>query len=215
MAKIIGVVQVKGGVGRSTLATNLAAALSLAGPTTLIDGDVPQGTSASWGALRKGAGRLGALTVTTAQDHVELVHKARQLVGSQDYIVIDGPPRIAEITKVMLIMSRLCLLPLGASAAEVWATSDLVQTVEAARRRRPEIDVRIVWNRYREHTRSARELSEAVHAQLGLVEMQSRLGYRVAYGEALGRGLSVAEWTDRLARDEFAGLVAEVRAALE
>jgi len=45
MADIIGVIQVKGGVGRSTIATNLAAILSAAGPTTLIDCDLPQGTA--------------------------------------------------------------------------------------------------------------------------------------------------------------------------
>jgi chromosome partitioning protein len=52
MTQIIGIIQVKGGVGRSTIATNLAAAFSVNQPTVLIDCDLPQGTSASWYAVR-------------------------------------------------------------------------------------------------------------------------------------------------------------------
>ena len=55
MPKVIGVIQVKGGAGRSTLSTNLAGELSKVGKTVLIDGDMPQGTSASWFAVRQEA----------------------------------------------------------------------------------------------------------------------------------------------------------------
>jgi len=49
--KVIGVIQVKGGAGRSTVSTNLAGELSKLGKTVLIDCDMPQGTSASWYAI--------------------------------------------------------------------------------------------------------------------------------------------------------------------
>jgi len=45
MPKVIGVVQIKGGAGRSTLATNLAGELGKMAKTVLIDCDMPQGTS--------------------------------------------------------------------------------------------------------------------------------------------------------------------------
>lgn len=215
MGRIIGIVQVKGGVGRSTLATNLAAALAQNSRVALIDADVPQGTSASWGKLREQAGRLGEMTVACVADHRALVSKVRELVEINDFVVVDGPPRLAEVTRAIMIMSRLCLVPLGASAAEIWATADLVKTIIEARGRRLDINARIVWNRFREHTRSARELGEAAEKQLGLPALQSKLGYRVAYSEALARGLSIAEWTDRQAQDEFAALMVEIKQLLE
>lgn len=215
MAKIVSIVQVKGGAGRSTLATNLAATLARAGSTTLIDGDVPQGTSLSWGALRQGAGRLGALSVVAAASHLDLAHKVQQLTGTQDYIVIDGPPRIAEVTRAMLIMSDLCLIPLGPSVAEVWATTDLLKTIEQARLNQHPVDARIVWNRFRGHTRSARELGESVKAELGMPELQARLGSRVAYCEALARGLVVDEWHDKAASAELQALAQEVLSILQ
>lgn len=214
MGRIIGIVQVKGGVGRSTLATSLAAALAQDGRTALIDADVPQGTSASWGALRERAGRLGQLTVAGVADHRALVSKTRELVAINDFVVIDGPPRLAEVTRAIMVMSRLCLVPLGASAAEIWATADLVKTINEARDRRLDINAYIVWNRFREHTRSARELGETVEKQLGIQALHSKMGYRVAYSEALARGLSVEEWPDRQAQHEFAALVAEIRQQL-
>ena len=52
--KDISLVQQKGGSGRSTLATNIATGiLSKAHDVTLIDCDVPQGTTASWYAIRR------------------------------------------------------------------------------------------------------------------------------------------------------------------
>lgn len=210
MAYIVGIVQVKGGVGRSTLATNLAAALAQMAPTALIDADIPQGTSASWGTLREQGGRLGQLTVAGVADHRALVSTARTLASQHKFIVIDGPPRLAEVTRAILIMSRLSLVPLGASAAEMWATADLVNTINEARARHLDVNAHIVWNRFREHTLSARALSEAAERELALPVLQSRLGYRVAYAEALARGLSVAEWPDRQAQQEFSRLAREV-----
>lgn len=65
-AKTIGIVQVKGGAVRFTVSTTLAGELSKQGKTVLIDGDMPQGTSASWYAVRQQAGKAGNLIADTA-----------------------------------------------------------------------------------------------------------------------------------------------------
>ncbi|AJE02084.1 ParA family protein [Geobacter pickeringii] len=215
MADIIGIVQVKGGVGRSTIATNLAAILSLRKPTALVDCDLPQGTSASWYEVRKGEMPPENLTLAAARDHRELVSRVAELSGGHRYVVIDGPPRLAAMTRAIIVMSQLCLVPLNASAAEIWSTADLVRTVEEARQVRSDVDARIVWNRFRGNTREAQELSAAARDELNLSEMATRLGYRVAYSEALARGLSVDEWLDRTAHAEMRALVDEVRAILK
>ena len=207
--KTIGVIQVKGGAGRSTVATNLAGELSKVGRTVLIDGDMPQGTAASWFAMRQSAGKAAGLTADTAGDHRELVAKVKQHAGA-DFIVLDGPPRIAEMTRAILMLSDLCLLPVGASVAEIWATTDVLAIIEEARKVRP-VDARMIWTRHRPNTNLARELSEQAGAELGLRPMHSALCLRVAYPEALGAGLTVAETGDANARAEVGALVAEVR----
>jgi chromosome partitioning protein len=214
MTQIVGVIQVKGGVGRSTIATNLSAVLSLKKPTALIDCDLPQGTSASWYAVRKSEVPPANLTLALVRDYRELVKVVHEAGRDHRYIVIDGPPRIAEMTRAILAMSTLCLVPLGASGAEIWSTADLLATIDEARRFRPDIDARIVWNRFRGRTREAHDLSEGARKELGLKELTTRLGYRVAYSEALARGLSVDEWLDRTAHAEMLSLAAEVKGIL-
>lgn len=88
----------------------------------------------------------------------------------------------------------------------IWSTADLLATVAEARKLRPEMDVRIVA-----HTREASLLSAAAPEELGLPELSSRLGYRVAYSEALARVLSGCEWLDRNAHAEMDALVLEVQ----
>jgi chromosome partitioning protein len=210
MSKVIGIIQVKGGAGRSTIATNLAGILSAEGKrVALIDCDMPQGTSASWAAIRL-ADKPDSLTVATASSHQELVAVVKSLDAEHDYLVLDGPPRIAEMTRAALILSHLCLIPLSASAAEIWATSDLLATIHEARELKPSVDARILWTRFRGSTKSAQELSAAAQSELGLKELKAKLGYRVAFSEALARGMTAAEWPERTARVEMQSVAREV-----
>lgn len=212
MAKTIGIIQVKGGAGRSTLATNLAGEFSKLGKTVLIDGDMPQGTSASWCAVRDAANKMGNLTTDTAADHTELVAKMSQYQES-DYIVLDGPPRIAEMTKAIMMLADICLIPVGASVAEVWATSDVLTIIEAAKKVRP-INAKMIWTRHRSFTNLAKGLSEQAKAELGLPILKTAMALRVAYPEALGAGLTVVETSDANARNEMRSIVGEVRKLL-
>jgi len=214
MAKIVGIIQTKGGAGRSTFATNLAAIFSFRDPTTLIDCDMPQGTSSSWYALRQAEVPSQNLFLAQARNHIDLIQKAKEFAGQSRYLVIDGPPRLAEMTRAIMILSDLCLVPLGASAAEIWSTSDLLQTLEEARSYKPEVDARLVWTRFRGYTREAQDLKEAVERELKLEQLHSRLGYRVAFSEALARGLSAEECSDPNARSEIHGLAGEVKRIL-
>ena len=208
MTKIIGLIQVKGGAGRSTVSTNLAGELSKVGKTVLIDCDMPQGTSASWFAVRQQKGRHGNLQADTALTHKDLIDKIQDHQDA-DYIVLDGAPRIAEMTKAILILSDLCIVPVGASAAEIWATSDILQLISDANQVK-KVKARMLWTRYRAHTRLAQELSGLASEELGLEALTASTGMRVAYMEALGEGLTVTELNDSSAKDEIKAITAEV-----
>lgn len=208
MAKIIGLIQVKGGAGRSTIATNLAGELAKKGRTVLIDGDMPQGTSASWYAVRRDIGRADDLEADTAADHRELIRKTeKHAKAGAEFIVLDGPPRIAEMTRAILVLSDVCLVPLGASMAEVWATTDVLTTIEEARKVKRKVRAYIAWTRYRANTALAKELTEQVEQELGLPSVETPLGMRVAYPTALGSGRTVAELGDPVAREELRAFV--------
>jgi chromosome partitioning protein len=150
------------------------------------------------------------LRADTVSSHRDLVAKVDYLRSTADYIILDGPPRLAEMSRAIIALSDLCLVPVGASAAEVWATSDLLTLIDDARKVR-KVDARLVWTRFRSYTRIAQELSEEADKALKLPALKAVLGYRVAYAEALGQGRTAAEMGDPEARSEVVGLVAEVR----
>jgi chromosome partitioning protein len=212
--RIISILQLKGGVGRSTVATNLAGELSRGKPVALIDCDAPQDTSLAWYYARqknKPSDNLKAYSAKTAD---EMIQAISQLDGQVKYIILDSPPRISEIARAMLMASDLILIPIGASLAEVWACSDLNSDIKDARQHK-ELNAHLLWTRYREYTNLAKELHDKAEEYLELPSLNSILGYRVAYAEALGSGHTVGELKDDAARREIVSLVVEVKKLLK
>jgi hypothetical protein len=64
------------------------------------------------------------------------------------------------------------------------------------------------------HVRLAKELSHDASKALHLPTLRTALGYRVAYAEALGAGLTAVEMQDPTARDEVVALAVEVKRML-
>lgn len=221
--KTITVLNLKGGVGRSTVATNIAGSLakgprgaSRGSTAVLIDADLPQGTARSWWALRAQAGKAEGLDLAeadTAQALVQGVTQAEE--RSVSWCVIDTPPRLASLARASLLLSDLVLIPVAASAGEIWAVNDVVELLREASQVR-EIDARLVWNRHRKNTKIAQEISEEAEKILGLAVMKSSLGLRVSYVEAMGLGMTVEELkSDPAARSEVLSLVGELKEILK
>lgn len=63
---------------------------------------------------------------------------------------------------------------------------------------------RPLWTRYRSHINLTKEQTALVDHQLGLKVLDSTLGMRTSYVEALGEGLTVTELADQTAQIEVA-----------
>jgi chromosome partitioning protein len=98
---------------------------------------------------------------------------------------------------------------LRASNAEIWATSDILDLIRQANEVK-QVEAKMLWTRYRAHTRLAQELSALASEELGLGALAASTGMRVAYMQALGDGLTVTELADTSARDEVKALTKEV-----
>lgn len=209
MAKFIAVAQLKGGAGKSTITTNLAGALAREFRIGLIDADLPQATSARWASLRQDP----QLQVAVAESAADLTREADRLDDLCEIVVIDLPPRSLKFLRETIPFTDLMLMPLTASAADVWAAEQLVDVVREARKTSKRLKARLVWNRLRP-SKATDAFLEDTAAELRAKELESHLGSRTAYVEALGRGLTVLEWSDPKARAEFEVLLDEVRTQL-
>ena len=106
----------KGGVGKSTLAVNLAGALSLNATTVLVDED-PIQSCAKWAAH---AGKLPFRVMSPKSIDQNAIASARYLL-----IDTEGRPKFHEIVE-LVASSTLVLLPCSTSRIEIDATLELV-----------------------------------------------------------------------------------------
>ena len=148
---VIVVANPKGGVGKSTLATNLAGCLAAAGHRVML-GDVDrQQSSRQWLAIRPPAAPAIS-TWDISEDEV-----VRPPKGTT-HVVLDTPAGLhgKRLDSVMKIADRM-LIPLQPSLFDIQATHAFVRAVHEHRRGH-EVVLGLVGMRVREHTRANEQL---------------------------------------------------------
>lgn len=206
---IIALLNQKGGVGKTTLATHLAGELAWQSSSVmLLDAD-PQGSALDWTQRRSQSGlpRLfGALGLARETLHQEAPALARRC----DHIVIDGPPRIAALARSALLAADLVLIPVQPSAYDVWASTEMVALVQEAQVFRPALRAAFVINRRVGTTLIGREARSALAGQ-PFVALGSEVRQRIVFADSVARGQLARECdADSLAAGEITALAAEV-----
>ena len=179
------VANLKGGCGKTVLATTLAAALAGRGAKVALADADRQKSALRWAKRRPAtAAPLEALDWTKQADVGERPKKL-------DWLVIDAPGALRGAKAADLIAeAKAVLIPLSPSFYDVDATKRFLKDIEELKRvRKGRVEIRLVANRLRPRTRAAASLDE-VFEKLGHAPL-ARLSERAAYGELAEQGLSI------------------------
>ncbi|MGA2742305.1 MAG: ParA family protein, partial [Bryobacteraceae bacterium] len=206
---VIAVAGRKGGVGKSTIAGNLAAEFAaMKRSVRVLDAD-PQHSLVAW--AEQGDGMLARTVEKVEGGAGALRARARQAAKDADIVVIDTPPGAPEIAYEAALAADLMLLPCGPSPLDLFALKEALSLALKARaeRRSKKPRIRFVPSKVLMSTNLGRGLASSLK-DMGKKVLPA-IGQRIVVAEAVASGLTVAEFApNSAAHEEFKELAKAV-----
>lgn len=183
MTKVIAVLNQKGGAGKTTMATNLAAWLHTCGKkVVLVDLD-PQGSATEWSETRETDDVFPVMGMGK-----RVARDLPRVTGGYDYAVLDGAPQISELAAPAVKAADLVLIPCQPSPFDIYSCATLVELIQA----RQEVTdgaprAAFVVSRVIKNTHLSREVRDAL-AEYELPIFDAHTTQRVAYADCAKGG---------------------------
>ena len=191
-AKILAVVNGKGGVGKTTTAVNLAAILAEQKQVLLVDAD-PQG-SATWWIERSETKMAFALAQENDPKRLEGLHD----ISNYEIVVVDTPPALrSEALKIVIAAADYLILPTPPAPMDL---SVLIETVQKAVMPLS-VSYRVLLTKV--DPRSLKETLEAQNTllEIGIPACHAFVRNYKAHERAVLEGMPVTKWRGKNARE--------------
>lgn len=214
---ILTIVNTKGGVGKSTLAVNIAIARAHQGKKVwLVDGD-KQGSSQTAILIRSEADVQPGIACSHFPDGPVLRTQVLQQKDNYDDVIIECGGRDSTAMRAALTLTDYALVPFVPGSFEAWAMEDVVKMMQEARSIREPFPAFSILNRADVNPRS-KDNQDMVTAMseyaADIPVLDHLLHMRKAFANAAGSGRSVVELKlkahEKPARDELEKLISIV-----
>lgn len=190
-AKIIVVVNQKGGSGKTTLSMQLAGTLGRRGYRILVVDADPQGTATRWAASSEDDTPFPATVAGLAPAGGKIHREVKKYMADYEYIIVDCPPSVdSPAPQSALLIADLALVPVVPSPADLWAARGIKQLIENAENINEDLDVRLIANMVQPRTTLGKDALEILD-DFGIPLTDSSLHLRTVYRESTLYGSTV------------------------
>ncbi len=208
---VISVTNLKGGVGKTTIATNLAVCLAYQGyDVCIVDTDLGQQSSMEWSGNR--SADLKAIPVFGVNVK-QLNKEVDELKKRYNIVVIDGTPHLSELADRTILASNILLIPLTPSVYDFRGFEGFLQRYEQIKNIKVSsgstTDAFVILNRVVPNTNVSKDIQEAVEAY-DIHMLKTKLVSRISYVDTASEGKGVVEYKDKKAKEEMEELTKEV-----
>lgn len=185
----IAFVNQKGGVGKTTLAVNVAGCMARRGLKVLfVDAD-PQQSALDWAGVRKEQCPFAIVGMPRPVIHKELP----KLEEGYSHVVIDSPPSVHQLTQSIVGASDVVVVPVQPSPYDVWAAEAVLKVIDdASAVLNPSLKTVFAINRKIVNTAIGRDVASSL-SEYGKPVLASEVCQRVAFAESAAQGKTVFE----------------------
>jgi chromosome partitioning protein len=208
---ILAVLNLKGGVGKTTLSTNIAACLTAQDKRVLLIDADSQASALDWKNARGEEDGFPVVGIPKPTIHKDI----EKISKGYDWVVIDGPPHANAVAKSAIAAADIVLIPVQPSPYDVWASREIVSLIEEIKALKDDLKAAFVVNRKIVGTAIGRDVSKAL-ADYSIDVMKSSVCQRVGFAESAGSGKTLVE-TDKYGQGarEVKALVKELTGMMD
>ena len=189
----------KGGCSKSTSTTHYGRWLHRKGHSVAVIDCDAQKSSAIWiKAMHSDSFNIPVFTLTTPDDVLEQVP---DIAEQHDYVVIDGPGGISELTRAILLVSDVALVPCQPSGLDIRSGSDAVRLIKQAQKVRQGEPVAALFLARAVKGTTLKDEAMAVLNELGYPVLSTVIHQRQAIADSFGQQATVFDMSGRAASD--------------
>lgn len=216
-ARIISVVNQKGGSGKTTVSMQLAGALARRKKKILVVDADPQGTATRWAASADDEAPFPASVVGLSAANNKVHREVKKFVEDYDFIIIDCPPAAdSPVPQSALLVTDLALVPIIPSPLDMWAAVGIREVINNIRDINESLRARLVINQCQPNTTLAQEALEVL-PKFGIEVCATQVRQRQVYRQSAVFGQTVHDFGAKAesAIEEIESLTNEVLQLLQ